>query len=165
MSELSIHHVGESDFQAVVDLNDSEVQHTSAMDLSRLKCLHALASYHRVAAAGNLVAAFLLAMEDHVPYENDNYSWFSERYEQFLYIDRVVVGCKFQGRGIGKLLYADLFDYAKQKHIPVVTCEINAIPPNERSSAFHAGLGFREVGSQWICEGQKKVSMQAVLID
>jgi hypothetical protein len=165
MTDLAIQNAGEHDFRAVVDLNDSEVQHTSAMDLNRLKYLHSLASYHRVAAAGNVVAAFLLAMEDHVPYENDNYRWFSARYEKFLYIDRVVVGRKFQGRGIGKLLYADLFDYARQKHIPLVSCEINAIPPNEGSSAFHAGLGFREIGSQWIREGQKKVSMQAVSID
>ena len=165
MSGIVIRHVSEPYFQAVIDLNDSEVQHTSAMDIKRLGHLHLLASYHRVALAGNVVAAFLLVMEDNVPYENDNYSWFSARYEKFLYIDRIVVGCKFQGRGIGKLLYADLFDYARQKNIPLVTCEINVIPPNERSSAFHACLGFGEVGSQWICVGQKKVSMQAVSIN
>jgi uncharacterized protein len=165
MSDIKICNAGESFFQAVVDLNYSEIQHTSAMDIERLRHLSSLASYHRVALAGETVAAFLLAMEDHVLYENDNYYWFSARYEKFLYIDRVVVGRKFQGRGIGKLFYADLFNYARQKKIPLITCEINAIPPNERSFAFHAGLGFEEVGSQWVCEGQKKVSMQVLSID
>lgn len=164
MSGIIIRNVSVSDFLAVIDLNDSEVQHTSAMDIIRLEQLHSLASYHRVALSGEVIAAFMLAMENHVPYENDNYGWFSARYEKFLYIDRIVVGRKFQGQGIGKLLYADLFEFARRKDIPLVTCEINSIPPNERSSAFHTGLGFREVGNQWICEGQKKVSMQAAPI-
>jgi uncharacterized protein len=164
MGDTKIRQADETDFQAIVELNDSEVQHTSAMDIKRLKYLHSLASYHGVVVAGGVIAAFLLAMEDHAPYENDNFGWFSARHDKFLYIDRIVVGRKFQGRGIGKKLYADLFDYARQKNIPLVTCEINSVPPNERSSAFHAGFGFIEVGSQWICEGQKKVSMQAISI-
>jgi uncharacterized protein len=164
MSAIVIRQANEKDFQAIVELNDSEVQHTSAMDINRLEHLHSLASYHGVAIAGGVVAAFLLAMEDHAPYENDNFGWFSARHEKFLYIDRIVVGFNYQGRGIGKLLYADLIDYARQKNIPLVTCEINSVPPNQRSAAFHAGLGFTEVGSQWICEGQKQVSMQAITI-
>lgn len=164
MSSIVIRQADKPDFQAIVALNDSEIQHTSAMDIKRLKYLHSLASYHGVALEGEVIAAFLLAMEDHAPYQNDNYSWFSARHEKFLYIDRIVVGHEFQGRGIGKKLYADLFDYARQKKIPLVTCEINSVPPNERSLAFHAGFGFTEVGSQWICEGQKKVSMQTFAI-
>jgi predicted GNAT superfamily acetyltransferase len=161
MVETVIRAVHESDYAKVVELNAGEVQHTSAMDLDRVLYLDSLSAYHRLAELDGTVAAFLLAMKDHTPYRNDNFDWFSARYEQFLYIDRIVVGSHFQGKGIGSLLYRDLFAYARSQKISLITCEINIIPPNRRSFDFHAAHGFKEVGSQWLGDGQKKVSMQA----
>jgi uncharacterized protein len=152
----------EKDYPAIVKLNDVAVEFTSPMDLKRLSFLASLAAYFRVAVTDDQVVAFLLAMKDGAPYQNDNYAWFSSRYQKFLYIDRVVVAGEFQGRGIGTQLYRDIISYARQEEIPIITCEINAVPPNDVSTAFHARLGFSEVGSQWICNGQKKVSMQAL---
>ena len=161
MEGISIRDVQTEDCPAIVGLNDGEVEHTSPMDLKRLSLLASLAAYFRVALSGDRVVAFLLAMKDGVPYQNDNYGWFSSRYSSFLYIDRIVVGSDFQGCGIGTLLYQDVFTFSRQTGIPMITCEINTIPPNKRSAAFHAGFGFREVGSQCFFEGRKKVSMQA----
>jgi hypothetical protein len=162
MGEVVIRAVHESDYAKVVELNAGEVQHTSAMDLDRAFYLDNLSAYHRLAEFDGTAAAFLLAMKDHTPYQNDNFSWFAARYEQFLYIDRIVVGSHFQGKGIGSLLYRDLFEYAREQNIALITCEINIIPPNRRSLDFHAKSGFKEVGRQWLDSGQKQVSMQAV---
>ncbi|HED24256.1 MAG TPA: GNAT family N-acetyltransferase [Firmicutes bacterium] len=153
-----------ADYPAIVNLNAEAVEFTSAMDLERLKYLAALAAYHRVVETNARVVAFLLAMKDGAGYENDNFNWFSSRYERFLYVDRIVVDKRYHGRGIGTMLYKNLFVFAHQQEIPLVTCEINAVPPNKASARFHGGLGFREVGSQWICDGAKKVSMQAILL-
>jgi uncharacterized protein len=163
LKKVSICKADEHDYPAVVMLNDLAVEFTSPMNMERLSYLASLAAYFRVAKSDGQVVAFLLAMKDGVPYQNDNYSWFSSHYQKFLYIDRVVVAGEFQGSGIGTQLYQDIFSYARQEEIPILTCEINAVPPNEVSAAFHARLGFSEVGSQWICEGQKKVSMQALI--
>ena len=160
MSEVVIRAVYEADYGEVVELNASEVQHTSAMDRDRVLYLDNLSAYHRLAELDGTVAAFLLAIKDRAPYQNDNFNWFAARYDQFLYIDRIVVGGHFQGRGIGALLYRDLFEYARKQNIPLITCEINIIPPNQRSLDFHAGHGFKEVGRQWLGNGQKQVSMQ-----
>jgi uncharacterized protein len=162
--KVSICDAPEKDYPAIVKLNDVAVEFTSPMDLKRLSFLASLTAYFRIAVSDNQVVAFLLAMKDGVPYQNDNYEWFRSRYQKFLYIDRVVVAGEFQGSGIGTQLYQDIFSYARQEEIPIITCEINAVPPNEVSAAFHARLGFSEVGSQWICDGQKKVSMQALFI-
>jgi len=162
--KVSICDALEKDYPAIVKLNDVAVEFTSPMDLKRLSFLASLTAYFRIAVSDDQVVAFLLAMKDGVPYQNDNYEWFRSRYNRFLYIDRVVVAGEFQGSGIGTQLYQDIFSYARQEEIPIITCEINAVPPNEVSSAFHARLGFSEVGSQWICDGQKKVSMQALFI-
>lgn len=163
MKEIAIRDANEEDYQSIVKLNDIAVEFTSPMDLERLSLLASMAAYFRVAVSDGQVVGFLLAMKNGVPYHNDNYGWFASRYESFLYIDRVVVAGEFQGCGIGTKLYRDLFLYAEQEEIPCITCEINAVPPNEISAAFHARLGFSEVGSQWICKGQKKVSMQALI--
>lgn len=147
-----------ADHDAIVALNAAEVRHTSAMDRVRLGELAALAGHHRVATVDGRVAAFLLAMPDHVAYVNDNYAWFAARYARFVYVDRVVVGADWQGRRLGSLLYEDLFAWARTHAVPCVVCEFNLVPPNEPSRAFHARHGFAEVGRQWL--GDKQVSMQ-----
>ena len=161
MAEFIIRDVQESDYNDIVDLNASEVQYTNVMDIDRVNYLDSLSTYHKVAVFNGRVVAFLLAMKDHCPYQNDNFNWFSSQYEEFLYIDRIVVGRSFQGHKIGSLLYEDVFNYAREEKITVITCEINIVPPNESSLAFHAKHGFREVGTQWIVSGQKQVLMQA----
>jgi len=164
LTNIAIRDARAENYPAVVKLNEAVVEQTSPMVLERLNQLVTLTSYFRVAVTVDRLVAFLLAMREGVPYQNDNYSWFTSRYDRFLYVDRVVVASEFQGCGIGTKLYRNLFSYAMQEEVPVITCEINAVPPNEVSAAFHARLGFSEVGSQWICEGRKKVSMQAALL-
>ncbi len=163
MKKVSINDIHINDYPAIVTLNENAVEFTSPMDLERLSYLASLAAYFRIAVSDGQLVAFLLAMKEGVSYQNDNYGWFSSRYESYLYIDRVVVARGFQGSGIGTQLYHDIFSYARQEEIPILTCEINAVPPNEVSAAFHARLEFSEVGSQWICNSQKKVTMQAII--
>lgn len=156
-----IRDIAESDFPAIIQLNDAEVQQTSHMDLARLRVLMGLSAYAKVATIGKEVAAFLLAMRDGAPYENDNYGWFASRFRSFLYVDRVVVGSRFSRRGLGSILYGDLFEFARSEGIALITCEYNIVPPNPASRAFHDRFGFRELGTQWVAGGAKQVSLQA----
>lgn len=149
-----------ADFPRIVALNLAEVQQTSAMDLARLDYLHARAAYHRVACVDDEVAAFLLAFRDGADYPNPNFDWFAARYPSFLYVDRIVVDATFNGRGLGSLLYRDLFAHARAIGAAVVTCEFNVVPANEASARFHARWGFQEVGRQWLDDGKKQVSLQ-----
>ncbi len=153
-----------ADFPRIVALNVAQVEHTSAMDLARLQFLHAQACWHRVAEVDGVVAAFLLAFRDGAIYPNPNFDWFAARYPSFLYVDRVVVDAAFHGRGIGAQLYRDLFEHARGVGTPVITCEFNLVPPNLASAAFHARFGFSEVGSQWLDDGRKQVSLQAAAV-
>ena len=131
------------------------------MDEVRLAALGEMSCYFRVACLDGIVSAFLLAMRDRAAYENDNFRWFSIRYTRFIYIDRVVVSLASRGMRLGTLLYEDLFLYARENGVPLVTCEINVIPPNEPSGLFHDKFGFREIGTQWVTNGNKKVSLRA----
>lgn len=103
------------------------------------------------------VDAFLLAMDQRADYDSPNYRWFLERYQRFVYIDRVVVAAAARGRGYARLFYEDLFRRVADAGHERVVCEVNVEPPNPASDFFHAGLGFAEVGFATIHDGAKSV--------
>ena len=161
MDVVSLRPATETDFAAILRLNDAEVQHTSPMNLERLRHLDAISCFHKVAIVDGQVGAFLLAMRHDAPYVNDNFSWFTSRHASFVYVDRIVVSAALSRNKLGSLLYTDLFAFARANHLPLVTCEYNIIPANEPSRRFHDKFGFKEIGTQWVSSGTKLVSMQA----
>jgi uncharacterized protein len=151
-----------TDFPRILALNEESVQFLSPLDHERLSLLHAAAPYHRVVQFDGLVHAFLLVLREGATYDSPNYLWFAQRYEQFFYVDRVVVSASLQGRGAGRLLYDDLVSFAQGHGCQTITCEFDIDPPNPQSARFHAAFGFREVGTQKVGPKQKLVSLQAV---
>ena len=164
-NSIEIRQANVEDFLVIVALNESEVMHTSPMSIERLVELDALAGYHRVALVNNQVAGFLLAMRNDNTYSNDNFEWFASRYHSFLYVDRIVIGKAFHGLKLGSLLYQDIFQYAKTHGITAITCEYNIIPANEPSRIFHDKFSFQEVGSQWLNNHSKLVSLQMATVE
>jgi hypothetical protein len=161
MTLIFIRDATAADYGRIVELNDAEVQQTSLMDLQRLEELAGMASYHKVAVIQGRVAAFLLAFREGAPYRNDNYQWFAARFASFAYVDRIVVAADCAGRGVGRQLYTDLFAWARSQGLATVTCEYNIQPPNLPSKWFHDSFGFKELGTQWVSEGTKEVTLQA----
>jgi uncharacterized protein len=163
MLDVLIRAATPSDFKTICALNLAEIQHTSEMDAYRLNALDQISCYHKVGCVKGRVAAFLLAMCNGAPHENDNYAWFARKYLRFIYVDRVVVSSAFRGQSLGSRLYQDLFRYARENNIPLVACEYNIVPRNEPSRLFHDKLGFKEQGTQWVSNGSKCVSLQTAL--
>lgn len=153
-----------ADFTRILSLNEESVRFLSPLDLEHLTMLHHAAPYHRVLDADGIVQAFLLALRPGAPYDSPNYRWFSSTYADFLYIDRIVVSESMQGRGAGLRLYDDLFQFASSSAIRLITCEFDVEPPNPASERLHRRLGFREVGTQCVGPGNKRVSLQALTI-
>lgn len=150
-----------ADHPAILALNCESEALLSPMDARRLAQLDAQAAYHRVAVDDEArIVAFLLAFREGAAYDSPNYLWFAERYPRFLYIDRIAVSQTQHGRGIGALLYRDLFEFAQTHGVSTVACEFHSKPLNAASQAFHARMGFREVGTQWLPDVRKQVSLQ-----
>jgi predicted GNAT superfamily acetyltransferase len=76
-------------------------------------------------------------------YWSANYDWVSNRFDSFIYLDRVCVAPPAQRRGIGKALYEQV-EHANAAEWFVL--EVNTRPLNQPSLDFHAALGFEEVG-------------------
>lgn len=152
------------DFDRILQLNEESVHFLSPLALARLQALHTEAAYHRVIGHEGTIAGFLLAFREGTSYDSSNYFWFNQRYDQFLYIDRVVVSKHFQGQGIGNKLYEDIFSFARNSGITRITCEFDIAPPNHASQRFHERFGFREVGTRNVGDAVKQVSLQMVSV-
>lgn len=164
MSTLTLRDTRADDHAAILALNLAEEAMLSPMDAARLLQLDAQAAYHRVLCDGDDVVAFLLAFRESADYDSPNYLWFAQRYPRFVYVDRVAVAASHQGRGLGRRLYADLFEFARRQDVDAIACEYYTVPPNEASRRFHAAFGFREVGSQWLPDRRKQVSLQIAML-
>jgi predicted GNAT superfamily acetyltransferase len=149
-----------ADFESVLALNFESERFLSPLSRARLDVLHQQACLHQVVEVEGKVVAFVLALREGENYDSVNYRWFIGRYEQFMYVDRVVVSGALQGRGLGRVLYEAVFAHARATGVPVVTCEYDIDPPNPASARFHRAFGFLEVGRQSVAGGKKLVSLQ-----
>ncbi|MCB9742371.1 MAG: GNAT family N-acetyltransferase [Alphaproteobacteria bacterium] len=139
-------------------MNAAAVPATSELDLPALEALYAQSMRLSVVTdAADRPLGFMLTLGPGQPYASQNYLWFSQRYADFAYVDRVVVDAPWRNQGLGAALYADLDAHAPPG-APIL-CEVNLEPPNPASLRFHARLGFREVGQQDTEGGKKRVSM------
>ena len=93
-------------------------------------------------------------------YFSENYRWFAARYEEFVYVDRVVVAEERRGSGVGRAFYEDIIEFSFSR-APVLLCEVNVKPRNDRSLRFHERFGFAEVGQLDTEGGSKRVSLLA----
>jgi len=106
-------------------------------------------------------AGFVVALAPGLGYASENYTWFSARSNDFLYVDRIVLAPRLQGQGVGPRLYAAVEETARADGATEITCEVNVRPPNPGSLAFHARLGFTEVGRQQTKGGATEVALLA----
>ena len=153
------------DLKRVLELNKHLVHFLSPLTEESLLDLLKMCDYKYVVQIEDQVEAFVLALSDKKNYESVNYQWFMENYDQFLYIDRVVVSASCQSKGIGNFIYKKMINHAKADGYPLLVAEIDVEPANPKSLKFHKKFGFKEVGRQSIYGGKKVVSLQALDIE
>jgi uncharacterized protein len=152
-----------ADLDALVAVNDGAYPAVPITPASELAELIAMSRLALVADDGE-VAGFIMALAPGQPYASENYTWFSARSSDFLYVDRIVLHPRLQGQGVGPRLYAAVEDAARADGASEITCEVNVRPPNPGSLAFHARLGFTEVGRQVTKGGATEVALLAVTV-
>ncbi|MCO5162340.1 MAG: GNAT family N-acetyltransferase [Mesorhizobium sp.] len=146
--------IGEANLSAILALNNEHARELSWLELPKLR--HLVGEAFLALRAGE-ADAFLLAFDQDADYDSENFLWFKARYARFAYVDRVAVASHARGRGLARAFYETLFEKARAAGHTVVTCEVNSDPPNPGSDAFHAAMGFREVGSAAIYGGERTV--------
>lgn len=132
-----------ADHAEVVALNERHVELLSPMDTDRLAVLQAAADAAHVIDVEGAFAGFVITFAAGSAYDGENFAWFSERLDDFCYLDRVVVHEDFRRRGLGSAVYDELESTCGR---PLFALEVNLDPPNEASLAFHRARGYVEVG-------------------
>tara|TARA_R110002110_G_scaffold335538_1_gene546212 strand:- start:280 stop:774 length:495 start_codon:yes stop_codon:yes gene_type:complete len=156
---LPLQDVTSADLPAFVTLNNLAVPNVNALDSTSLSALLEQSWWCRQVKDDKDMAAFMLTLLPGKAYASDNYQWFSGQYDQFVYVDRIVVSEVFRGKGLGARLYQALEAEARLAGLPRICCEVNLDPPNPGSLAFHRRLGFQSVGEQDTKGGSVRVDL------
>ncbi len=157
---LNIRDVREHEMDAVLALNNAAGASILALDMAQLRVLAEQAAYFRVAEADGQLAGFLVALREDANYTSPNFRWFRERYEQFLYIDRIVIARAYRRIGLGRVFYADVTSFAEVR-VPLLACEVFLEPRDDVAVLFHGTYGFQEVGQQLMAEVNRHVALLA----
>lgn len=130
-----------TDVAAVRALNEANEPAVGPLDDDRVELFLAAADW-RVAIRGDEVLATFVGLREGVAYDSPNYRWFAERRARFAYVDRIALAPAARGTGLADALYRRWFALAAHDDVAIVCAEVNLVPPNPRSLAFHRRHGF-----------------------
>ncbi len=131
-----------ADHAWLLHLNERNVEVLSPMDQARLDALIAWGARALVVQHDGRRAGFVLTFEPGTAYDSAYYTWFAATYDDFVYLDRIVLDDGFRRLGLGSRVYDAL--EAELAGRPLLL-EVNVDPPNDASLSFHAGRGYVEV--------------------
>ena len=155
---MQVSKVNINDLSIIKVINDEAVPAVNAIAEKEFIWFHKNSIYFKKVILDETLAGFLLVLPMNIPYKSLNYNWFSERYNNFAYIDRIAVKKEFKNSGIGTLLYTDL-EKSLPKEIKMIACEYNIKPLNMISENFHQKMAYKKVGTQLTENNTKKVSL------
>ena len=148
------------DMSVVLAINEASVHHLAPLDDDEYRWFLGAASLALGAEIDGRLVGFVFVLAPGVDYRSRNYAWFSERYDRFLYLDRVAIDEAARRRGVGTAIYDRVEQQAFDAAVPLLL-EVNLEPANDPSLAFHASRGFEEVGTLAHDGGAKVVRLLA----
>ena len=133
------------DHAEVLALNEANVVKLAPMDEARLLELDKLADRFDVIDVDGEFGGFVITFAPGSAYDSENYRWFTERYDgHFYYLDRIVLADEHRRQGLGSFVYDELEQVARR--YGRLALEVNLVPRNDASLAFHDRRGYVEVG-------------------
>lgn len=144
-----------ADLPRLLELNNDAVPAVGELTMPELEDLVGMASLVVIAEVDGAVAGFALGLGPGAAYASENYRYFADRFDDFHYLDRIIVAPAYFRRGIGSQLYDEV---EARCGTPVLVCEVNLKPRNDQSLAFHERRGFRQIDTQ-DTKGGKTVSL------
>ena len=133
------------DLKSILFLNQDSIPAVSSSNLEMMKHFLIICDYFKICTINGEIIGFLNALLPSKNYKSEHYKWFNNRYESFIYVDRIIFNKTYQNQGYGTVFYDDLINSIENKPLDIA-CEINTIPYNKQSIRFHKKYGFKEVG-------------------
>ena len=145
-----------SDSSSIWEINEQGLPGTGKVSEQEILGLLNYSSFSIGLFDSNSLLGFVICLPPKTAYGSLNYLWFNERYDDFLYVDRIAVSTANRNQKIGSKLYQAVIDTASKLGVPIAA-EVNLRPPNPDSVRFHQRHGFTEIGQ--FEHGQKAVIM------
>jgi uncharacterized protein len=160
-----VRNIVSTDVTRVLEINNANTPGVSELTLSEFEtdienCLHALA----IDNEHGEVCAFCITFAPDAPHAGANHQWFADRFESFVYLDRIAIDSNHQNRGLGALLYQTVEQrMLESAEHSLLCCEVNLEPPNPGSLRFHKRIGFSECGVETTAPGYVVTYLQKFL--
>ena len=145
-----------SDLDFVLSLNQDSLPAVSQLDLSKINHFLQISSYFKIFKIDDKPVGFLIGLKPRKDYISENYIWINQRYDSFIYVDRIIIDINYRNRGLGFYFYNHLIKSMGGK-VESIFCEVNIKPYNKQSIKFHKKYGFEEIGKQDTKKGKKRV--------
>ena len=144
------------DVEVMWTINEQGLPGTGQVSRQELRDLLTLSILPIGAFQDEEMLAFVMGLPPRTTYGSLNYAWFNERFDSFIYVDRIAVLEAHRNKSVGTKLYERVVAYSKENNIPIAA-EVNLKPPNPGSMRFHHRFGFEEVGT--LHHNEKSVTM------
>ncbi|WP_181407446.1 GNAT family N-acetyltransferase [Nocardioides sambongensis] len=133
-----IREITQHDHDQLIELNQGALHAVGSLDHEALALLLKMSDQALVVEDAGDVAGFVVTLPQSATYDSSRFRWFQDRYDEFVYLDRVIVSPDHRRKGVGTQLYDEL-----PLDVPV---GLEVYSSNETSLAFHADQGFQPVG-------------------
>ena len=137
----------DTDLKEILAINQANIPEVGNIDsINRLNSLIDWSS-HLIVVRDAEIAGFIILMRENQSYDSLNYKFFNSQGYPFLYVDRIAIKEGHRRKGLGQMIYSRTIEIAKKLNLPTC-CEVNTLPKNEPSLAFHDSFGFEDIGTK-----------------
>ncbi|WP_040320316.1 GNAT family N-acetyltransferase [Aeromicrobium marinum] len=136
--DTTIREIEPDDFDTIIDLNQNALEGVGPLDEQKLAHLVDQADQALVLDDGGDIAGFVITLPPGADYESSRYEWFEKRFEEYVYLDRIVVAETHRRQGVASQLYDEI-----ETETPVA---LEVYDTNDVSLAFHRSRGYEPVG-------------------
>lgn len=146
MTQTHIKTLSKNDVPQVWRINEDSLPWVGKVSETEIESLLDYSTLALGAFDDKLLHGFVICLPPKTEYSSLNYAWFEQRYDEFVYVDRIAISSQHRGFGIGAQIYSKVIESAVEKGVPVLA-EVMKSPMNEASMHFHSAFGFVEVGT------------------
>ncbi len=141
----------------LLEINNEAVPDIGALNLVKAQWLVEHLMMPGLVLLDGQAAGIIVVLSDSCGYDSDYYRWFTDRYKNFLYIDRVVIAAWARGQGVAKQIYQAVERIAEERDLAIVA-DVHSEPPNVASLNLHLATGYEVIGTEYMTAQKKTVS-------
>ena len=112
--DIGVRNLVDSEAERIWAINEEGLPGTGKVSQQEIKALLEFSSLSIGAYLEDRLVGFVICLPPNTDYGSLNYAWFNQRYDKFLYVDRIAVSIEFQNQKIGSILYEHVKKQAEE---------------------------------------------------